>query len=224
MAYDVAIWRHVVFVDLYEKTWIPLRTSSVTGSIFDWPARDRQQFRRGPLWPEVERRRRRLIAAWFPSQPDFPLPVQSWPGADQAKVYTDYCPRKPEKRVAVAWALWNWWRPVYTCHFWCDFWCDFAYKTRLTLSFTNVVFAKHCVDRKESYHILFECTLLSNLYLAVFFSRRYATKIPCGVGRGRFYMQNRIKNLMCKRALINQPFMLKGWFTGLFIGLPFRFR
>ena len=49
-------------------------------------------------------------------------------------------------------------RPVYTC----DFWCDFAYKTRPTLPCTNAFFAKHSVDWKESYHILFEATLLSN--------------------------------------------------------------
>ena len=46
-------------------------------------------------------------------------------------------------------------RPVYTCDFWCDFWRDFAYKMRLTLPCTNVVFVKHRVDWKESYHILF---------------------------------------------------------------------
>ena len=53
-------------------------------------------------------------------------------------------------------------RPVYTCDFWCDFWCDFACKTRLTLPCTNAFFAKHRVDWKESYHILFEDTLHSN--------------------------------------------------------------
>ena len=50
-------------------------------------------------------------------------------------------------------------RPVYTC----DFWCDFGYQTRLTLPCTNVFFfAKHRVDWKERYQILFEDTLLSN--------------------------------------------------------------
>ena len=53
-------------------------------------------------------------------------------------------------------------RTVYTCDFWCDLWCDFAYKTRLTLPCTNVFFAKHRVDWKESYDRLFEDTLLSN--------------------------------------------------------------
>ena len=53
-------------------------------------------------------------------------------------------------------------RPVYTCDFRCDFWCDFAYKTRLTLPCTNVYFAKHLVDWRESYEISFEDTLLSN--------------------------------------------------------------
>ena len=53
-------------------------------------------------------------------------------------------------------------RPVYTCDFWCDFWCDFACKTRLTLPYTNAFFAKHRVDWKESYHILFEDTLHFN--------------------------------------------------------------
>ena len=51
-------------------------------------------------------------------------------------------------------------RPVYTCDFSCDFWCDFAYKTRLTLPCTNVFFAKHRVDWKESYDILLEDILL----------------------------------------------------------------
>ena len=81
-------------------------------------------------------------------------------------------------------------RPVYTC----DFWCDFAYKTRLTLPCTNVYFAKHLVDWKERYHILFEDTLLSNFcQLGGILSRRYATIDPCGVGWGRFCAQNRIK-------------------------------
>ena len=53
-------------------------------------------------------------------------------------------------------------RPVYTCDFRCDFWCDFAYKTRLTLPCTNVYFAKHLVDWRESHEISFEDTLLSN--------------------------------------------------------------
>ena len=59
-----------------------------------------------------------------------------------------YCCHSEEKRLL---------KPVYTC----DFWCDFAYKTRLTLPCTNAFFAKYRVDWKESYHILFEDTLLS---------------------------------------------------------------
>ena len=46
-------------------------------------------------------------------------------------------------------------RPVYTCDFWCNFWCDFAYKTLLTLPYTNAFFAKHRVDWRESYHMFF---------------------------------------------------------------------
>ena len=40
--------------------------------------------------------------------------------------------------------------------------CNFMFKTCLTLPCMNAFFAKHHVDRKESYHILFEDTLLSN--------------------------------------------------------------
>ena len=90
-------------------------------------------------------------------------------------------------------------RPVYTC--------DFAHKTRLTLPCTNVYFAKHLVDWKERYHILFEDTLLSNFcQLGGILSRRYATINPCGVGWGRFCacvtcLQIRAKNLRCESAL-----------------------
>ena len=96
-------------------------------------------------------------------------------------------------------------RPVYTCDFWCDFWCAFAYKTRLTLPCTNVFFAKHHVDWKERYDILFEYTLLSySCQLDGISSHCYATKNPCGVGWGRFCTQNRIE-IAWKIACVNGP-------------------
>ena len=65
-------------------------------------------------------------------------------------------------------------RPVYTCDFWCDFRCDFMYKNTREASRG---------DRKESYHILFEDTLLSNFRsLGGILSQRYATRNPCWVG------------------------------------------
>ena len=51
----------------------------------------------------------------------------------------------------------------------CDFWCDFAYKTRLTLPCMNVFFAKHRVNWKESYHIIWRHPSFQfPLYLEVF--------------------------------------------------------
>ena len=87
-----------------------------------------------------------------------------------------------------------------------------AYKTRTKrvqnapdLPCTNVYFAKHLVDWKERYHILFEDTLLSNFcQLGGILSRRYATINPCGVGWGRFCAQNRIK-IASKIACVNGP-------------------
>ena len=64
-----------------------------------------------------------------------------------------------------------------------DFWCDFEYKTRRTLPCTNAFFAKHRVDWKESYHILFEDTLFPiSANLAVF--RRSVTRLKTRAGAG----------------------------------------
>ena len=43
-----------------------------------------------------------------------------------------------------------------------QFLMEFLYEMHLTLPYMNAFLAKHCVDWKESYHILFEDTLLSN--------------------------------------------------------------